>query len=388
VPAAGTDGDEKRTRTVLVVPAERSIMSEGDERTDGGSEGYFARLVDEAALASYLEAELGPVETYEVSHHQEGHSNETLFVTWGERELVVRRPPPGEIAETAHDVLREFRVVDRLQGTDARVPETVLASEDHDVMGSDFYVMERVEGDVLRETEPDRFANSESRERVGKELVDTLCEIHAVDYQAVGLGEFGYPDGYTERQVDRWGKQYAWAMETTSEERDLPQLAPVSEWLESECPTDYPHALVHGDYKLDNVMYAPGTPPELVSVFDWELSTLGDPRADLGWMLSYWRDGGDPEPAIPELTTTFMEGEGYPTRQELVDRYERKAGIPFEHERFYRTLAVYKLGALGEMFFRRYLEGNSDDPMYPKMRERVPALLDRAQRIINGDEPL
>jgi aminoglycoside phosphotransferase (APT) family kinase protein len=351
-------------------------------------EAYFARLVDEEALASYLEAELGSVGEYDVAHHQEGHSNETLFVSWGDRDLVIRRPPPGEIADTAHDVLREFRVIDALQDTDARVPGTVLASEDHEVMGSDFYVMERVEGDVLREAEAERFADAESRQAIGWELVDGLRGIHAVPYEAVGLGDFGYPDGYTERQVERWGKQYDWAMEVTTAERALSGLDDVSEWLDANCPTEYPHTLVHGDYKLDNVMFAPGTPPRLVSVFDWELSTLGDPRADLGWMLSYWRDAGDPEPAVPELTATFMEREGYPSRQDLVSRYEQESGIEFENERFYRTLAVYKLGALGEMFFRRYLEGNSDDPMYPLMDERVPALVERAARIIDGEEPL
>lgn len=368
---------------------DRDRNDDREENRDGERSGaYFERLVDTEALAGYLEAELGAVDDYDVRHHQEGHSNETLFVTWGEEELVIRRPPPGEIADTAHDVLREYRVTDALQDTEARVPRTVLASEDHDVMGSDFYVMERVEGDVLREGEPERFANAESREEIGTELVDALCEIHAVPYETVGLGEFGYPDGYTERQVERWGKQYAWAMEVTTDERDLPGLEEVSEWLDANCPNDYPHTLVHGDYKLDNVMFAPGSPPKLVSVFDWELSTLGDPRADLGWMLSYWRDAGDPEPAIPELTATFMEREGYPTRQELVSRYETRSGIEFRGERFYRALAVYKLGALGEMFFRRYLEGNSDDPMYPKMRERVPALVERAARIIDGEEPL
>lgn len=118
------------------------------------------------------------------------------------------------------------------------------------------------------------------------------------------------------------------------------------------------------------------------------MSTLGDPRADLGWMLAFWRDSKDPEPAIPELVTTLMERKGYPTRRELVDRWEARTGFTFEHERFYRTFAVYKLAALGEMFYRRYLEGNSDDPMYPKMEDRVPALADRAVRIVEGDEPL
>jgi len=352
------------------------------------SEEYFARLVDEDALEAFLESELGPADSYHVERHAEGHSNETLFVEWGGQDLVIRRPPPGETADTAHDVLREYRVIDALQDTNVPVPPTVAACEDHSIIGSDFYVMERVPGDVLRESEPERFANPESRRRVGEELADTLAAIHEVDYQAVGLGDLGRPTGYTRRQVDRWGKQLSWAFEVTADDREVPKLERVGEWLDENCPDDHPETLVHGDYKLDNVLYAPGTPPRLTGVFDWEMSTLGDPRADLGWMLSYWRDAKDPEPSIPELTATFMEREGYPTRVELVERWEDATGFEFEHERFYRALAVYKLAGLGEMFYRRYLEGNSDDPMYPKMEERVPALADRAVRIIDGEEPL
>ncbi|TYL39138.1 phosphotransferase family protein [Natronococcus pandeyae] len=352
------------------------------------TESYYERLVDEDALATYLEDHLGAAEEYEIDRHQEGHSNETLFVTWGDRDLVIRRPPPGETADTAHDVLREYRVTNALVDTDVPVPEPLLACEDHDVIGSDFYVMERLEGHVLRLEEPDEFADPDARERIGEELVDTLAAIHEVDYEAVGLDEFGYPEGYTERQVERWGQQLMWAFDRTVEEREVPDLYEVGAWLQENAPEEHPHTLVHGDYKLDNVMYGPGTPPELIGVFDWEMATLGDPRADLGWMLSYWRDAKDPDPAVPELTSTFMEREGYPTRRELVDRWEDRTGLEFEHERFYRTLAVYKLAALGEMFFRRYLEGNSDDPMYPKMEARVPALAARAMRIIEGEEPL
>ncbi|ELY51612.1 phosphotransferase family protein [Natronolimnohabitans innermongolicus] len=352
------------------------------------SETYYERLVDEEALVAYLTEHLGTVDDYEIDRHQEGHSNETLFVTWGDEDLVIRRPPPGETADTAHDVLREHRVTAALADTDVPVPETKVACDDHDVIGSDFYVMERLEGDVLRDEEPERFAAPEHRERIGEELVDTLAKIHRLDYEEIGLGEFGRPEGYTQRQVDRWGKQLSWAFDVTEDEREVPTLHEVGDWLRDNVPKDHPHALVHGDYKLDNVMFAPGTPPTLNAVFDWEMATLGDPRADLGWMLSYWRDAKDPEPSMPELNTRFMEREGYSTRVELVSRWEELTGLEFEHERFYRTLAVYKLAGLGEMFFRRYLEGNSDNPMYPKMEERVPALAARAERIIEGEEPL
>jgi aminoglycoside phosphotransferase (APT) family kinase protein len=135
-------------------------------------------------------------------------------------------------------------------------------------------------------------------------------------------------------------------------------------------------------------VFAPGTPPDLAAVLDWEMATLGDPRADLGWMLSYWRDPKDPEPVVEDLANRFVARAGYPTRRDLVARYEDATGLEYTDDRFYRSLAVYKLAALGEMFFRRHLEGNADDPMYPLMEDRVPALAERAGRIIDGDEPL
>jgi aminoglycoside phosphotransferase (APT) family kinase protein len=349
---------------------------------------YIDRLVDEEALAEYLTDHLGRASAYDIDRHQAGHSNETLFLTWGDKDLVLRRPPPGAKADTAHDVLREYRVMDALQETDVRVPTTVLSCDGHDIIGSDFYLMERSKGDVLRDDEPDRFADPESRQRIGEELVDRLAEIHAVDCEAVGLDDFGRPKGYIDRQVDRWHKQFEWAFEVTAEEREVPKLEEVGTWLDDNVPDDHPHTLVHGDYKLDNVMFGPESPPEIVGIFDWELSTLGDPRFDLAWLLTYWRDADDPEPAIPELVPTFTDREGYPTKGDLVDRYESVAGIEFEHGRFYRVLSVYKLTALCEMFFRRHLEGNSDNPMYPKMRERVPSMADWAMRIIDGEEPL
>jgi len=351
---------------------------------------YFDRLVDLDALAEFLEAELGPAEEFEVRRHEQGHSNETLFVDWGERELVLRRPPPGSTAETAHDVLREYAFVDALQDTAVPVPPTVTATDDHSIVGSDFYLMERVEGTVLRDREPESFADPDVRERVGTQLVDTLAEIHQVDPAAVGLDEFGHPTDYTERQVERWGKQLGWAFQVTAEERPVPELERLGEWLAEHCPANHPEGLVHGDYKLDNVLFGPDRPVELLAVFDWEMATRGDPRSDLGWMLSYWRDRTDPDPVVEELVTDFMAHPDYPTRRELVERWEDRTGLdyPDEHDQFYRALAVYKLAALGEMFYRRYLEGNADNPMYPKMEERVPALAERGIRIVEGEEPL
>jgi aminoglycoside phosphotransferase (APT) family kinase protein len=352
------------------------------------ADNYLDRLIDREALAVYLEDELGPVKTFDIERHQAGHSNETLFLTWGDTEYVVRRPPPGETAETAHEVLREYRVTSALQYSAVPVPDIVLECDDNSIIGSDFYLTKKLEGNVLRDSEPNRFAEKTHRRAIGRELLDVLVEIHETDYDAVELGDFGQPEGFTHRQVERWSKQLDWAFEVTEETREIPVLHDVGDWLAKNIPNEYGQTLVHGDYKLDNVMFGTGVPPRIVGVFDWEMSTLGDPLTDLGWMFAFWRDPKDPPLAVPELETTVMEREGYPTRKELVERYEGKTGRGFDEQRFYRCLAVYKLAALGEMFFRRYLEGNSDDPLYPIMEDRVPAVADRALRIINGDQPL
>lgn len=349
---------------------------------------YLDRLVDEDAFETYLSGELGAVDRYAVTRHEEGHSNETLFVKWGDADLVVRRPPPGETAETAHQVLREYRVMDALQETPVPVPPTVLACEDDSVIGSEFYLMERVDGDVLRDREPDRFARPSMRGRLGDELIQTLATIHDVDYRAVGLEDFGRPTGYTRRQVQRWREQLEWAFDRTAEVRSVPELADIGDWLEEHAPSEHPHTLVHGDFKLDNVLFAPGTPPSVGAVFDWEMTTLGDPRADLGWLLINWRDestdAGTDATGAPEFTAA----EGYPSRRDLVDTWEEATGMSFQRDRFYRVLAVYKLAALGEMFYRRHLEGNAADDLYPEMETRVPKLAEWAIGIRDGEDPL
>jgi len=353
--------------------------------TDVGSE-YLGRLVDREALADYLTETLGSADSLTIEYHREGHSNETLFVDWGDRELVLRRPPAGETGSAAHDVRREYRVMKALQTTEIPVPTTVADCDDHDVIGADFYLMERLDGDVLREDEPEQFATPEQRRALSARFIDTLAVIHTLDPADVGLDDLGHPDGYTERQVDRWTKQLEWAFEVTADDRPVDELHMVADWLAENAPESYAHTLVHGDYKLDNVMFGTGTPPELVGVFDWEMCTRGDPSMDLGWMLVYWPDEGD---AVDDpMRPTFQTREGYPTRRELLDRYEHRTGRTYENDRFYRTFGVFKMASACEMMYRRYLEGNSDNPAYPKMETRVPKIAERAVRIIDGEEPL
>jgi len=348
---------------------------------------YLDRLYDEDALAAFLAREVGPGSDLRIEYHQAGHSNETLMVYWGDRELVLRRPPAGATADSAHDVLREYRVMAALQDSDVPVPTTVAACDDHDVVGSDFYVMERLRGDVIRDEEPERFATPDRRRQLSEAFVDVLAEIHTLDPAEFGLDDLGHPDGYTERQVERWTRQLEWAAEVTENDRPVPVVWEVAEWLDANVPADYDHALVHGDFKLDNVMFGPGTPPEVVGVFDWEMCTRGDPSMDLGWLLVDWVEPKDPEISDP-LRSGITARPGYPTRRELLDRYEAKTGRTFAHERFYRAFGAFKSASACEMMYRRYLEGNSENPAYELMGERVPRMAERARRIVEGEEPL
>jgi aminoglycoside phosphotransferase (APT) family kinase protein len=346
--------------------------------------------LDRDALAAFLDREVGPADALTVTGEGDGLSNETLFVRWGDRDLVLRRPPAGDHAEGAHDVLREARVMDAV-ADEVPAPDVVATCDDPDVLGREFVLFERLDGDVLRTDEPERFATPDHRRTVGERLVDTLADIHTVDHEAVGLaaGEFGYPEGYLERQVETFTEQLEWFLPTTEQDREVPHVREVGEWLAEHVPEEADHTLVHGDYKLDNVMYAPGTPPEITGVLDWELATLGDPLADLGWMLVFWRDAGDPEPALPEgLAPRFMEHEDYPTRRELVERYEDRTGRTFTDERFYRGLAAYKIVTTTEAMYYRYRSGDADDPLYGALEAGVPELARRAKRIVEGEEPL
>jgi aminoglycoside phosphotransferase (APT) family kinase protein len=342
-------------------------------------------LVDEEALSAFLAEHIGDAERLEVERHDKGFSNETLFVTWGDRELVLRRPPVGETADTAHEVLREYEVMDALQDTGVPVPHTVAACRDDSVIGCDFYVMDRLEGDVVRFSEPERFGEPDTRREVAEEVVDTLAAIHSVNTEEVGLEEFGRPEGFTRRQVDRWTEQIEWAFEETTQERDVPALREVGDWLDDNVPQSHDGTLVHGDYKLDNLIFAPDG-VRIAGVLDWEMSTLGDPLCDLGWLLFFWRDEGDEESKITQtMLPQFSKKEGYPSREGLVEMYEDRTGAVVENTRFYRVLAAYKMCALGEMFYARYLMGNSDSTFYAMMEDGVPLLAQDALEVIEGE---
>ena len=331
-------------------------------------------------LMAFLDAhELGAGDV-EVQPVGEGHSNVTYALRREGANVVLRRPPRGPLPPSAHDVLREARVLSALAGR-ARVPAVLAVCDDESVIGAPFYVMERVEGHVVTSSLPAALDSPDDRRRIGEELVDALVEIHAVDWRDAGLDGFGKPTGYLERQLRRF--LGLWEHNRT---RDIPAVESVGEWLKANLPNPSPPTpatVVHGDYRLGNTMMAPDAPARLVAVFDWEMATIGDPLADLGYLCTLWVDRNDPTGGMFELSGVTRE-EGFPLREELVARYEERSGRSMTDIRWYRTLALWKSIVFMEGNYKRAMSGATDDPYLKGFGEGVIQLAQRAEALARG----
>ena len=311
----------------------------------------------------------GPLE---VERLGEGHSNITFLVTRGADRWVLRRPPRPPLPPTAHDVLREYRVLSALAGAEVRTPKPVMACKDVEVIGAPFYLMELVEGAVVRHALPAELDNPAERRRIAEELVDALVELHAVDWRACGLEDFGKPTGYVERQVRRWTGQ--WEQNRT---RELSAIEQVGGWLAANVPDSPAATIVHGDYKLDNVILAPGAPARVAAIFDWEMATIGDPLADVGYMAATYVERDDPNEGLLGISRT-TRAEGFPSRAELIARYEARSGRSMGNLPWYQALALWKLAILLEGSYKRLLAGTTDDPFFELLDEGVPLLAEQA----------
>ena len=302
----------------------------------------------------------------------EGHSNVTYAMTRGDAQLVLRRPPRGPLPPSAHDMLREARVLRALAGQ-ARVPAVLAVCEDPRVIGAPFYVMERVPGEAVTGAVPPALDAPEDRRRLGEELIDALVEIHAVDWRAAGLEGFGKPTGYLERQVRRFTG--LWEHNRT---RDVPAVERVGRWLAEHLPESPAATVVHGDYRLGNALFAPAPPATLTAVLDWEMSTIGDPLADLGYLSVFWIDRDDPPLGMFEVSSVTREP-GFPSRDELIARYEERSGRSMTEVRWYRAMALWKLIVFMEGNYKRALAGSTDDGFLAAFGEGIAELADRAE---------
>jgi aminoglycoside phosphotransferase (APT) family kinase protein len=326
-------------------------------------------------LEAFLDAEGVGAGRIEVEPIGEGHSNVTFLVERGDIRVVLRRPPRPPLPPSAHDVLREARLLSALDGTPVRVPKVLATCADDSVLGVPFYVMEEVHGSVITSDIPEPLDNPEERRRICEELVDQLVEVHAVDWQACGLEGYGKPTGYLERQLRRFGG--LWDHNKT---RELPIVEEVGQWLAANLPESPRSTVVHGDYRLGNVMVAEEAPARIVAIFDWEMSTIGDPLADVGYLSVTWAQAGDDDSSFGRLSAATRR-EGFMTREELIGRYEDKSGRSMAAVNWYQALALWKAAVFMEGNYKRFASGSTDDPYLAAFDEGVPMLAEKAREI-------
>jgi aminoglycoside phosphotransferase (APT) family kinase protein len=312
-------------------------------------------------------------ERMQVAQFPGGHSNLTYHVRFGETELVVRRPPFGPVAPTAHDMSREYRWLASVHPFFPLAPRVYALCEDPAIVGSVFYVMERRHGVVLRHEEPPSIRNQpDVRRAVSLAVVDALADLHAIDIAASGLSHLGKPHGFVERQVRGWTER--WNRSRTS---DVPEMEAVARWLVASLPPgpEQP-AIVHGDFKLDNLMLDAADPCRLVAVFDWEMAALGDPLVDLGILLAYWVATAPPEQHDALTTVTTLPG--WLTPRELVQRYAARSGRDVTRLPFYETFALFKIAVVVQQIYYRFVKGQTSDPRFAGLGDRVMYLARRA----------
>jgi aminoglycoside phosphotransferase (APT) family kinase protein len=327
--------------------------------------------LDAAAVARFLREHVSGLEgEAEIFQFPKGHSNLTYLVKMGGRELVLRRPPFGSKVKTAHDMGREFRVLSKLSAVWPKAPRPLAHCDDISIMGAPFYAMERVRGVILRGASVDLPA--EVVRKNDEALVDTLAELHAVDYAAAGLGELGRPDGYVRRQVEGWTKRYA-----DAKTDDIPSVDEMAAWLAARIPRESGAALIHNDFKHDNVVLDAHDLSKVLGVLDWEMSTVGDPLMDLGTMLGYWVEEGDSD----ELKMIAFGPTAIPgslTRRQLAERYAGRTGRDVSGLLFHYCFALFKTAVVAQQIYARYKAGLTKDERFAMMIMGVKILADAA----------
>lgn len=307
-----------------------------------------------------------------------GLSNITYRLRLAGGTVILRRPPLGGILPTAHDMQREYRVLSALITTAVPVPRPIALCTDPDILGFPFYVMADVPGSVLRTAEDTAALTTEQRAGVGSALVAALADLHAVDVAAAGLAGYGRPDGYALRQIRRWGEQWE-----RSRTRELPDMQRLLDALVAQLPVGGDTAIVHGDYRLDNTIVDLTTsPPRIVAVVDWELSTLGDPIADLGLTLTYWHDTGDDERSRIPIAAGVTAQPGFPTAAQFAADYAQRTGRDLASLPFYRALGQMKVAVILEGVRARYLGGHTVSEGYEDIDDAVPALVARGRQLL------
>ena len=351
--------------------------------TDKPQETREGEILDASRIEAFLKDEIKGLDgELKLLQFPGGHSNLTYFLEIGGRELVLRRPPFGTKAKSAHDMGREYRVLNALHTVFPYAPRPLAYTEDESIIGCPFYVMERLRGVVLRRQLPEGLTYSpEQAEALCRNLVEVHAQLHDVDYKSIGLETLGKPEGYVRRQIEGWSRRYR-----NARTPDAPDCEEVMAWLPEKMPpeSDRP-GIIHNDFKFDNVVLDPENPVRLIGVLDWEMSTLGDPIMDLGSSLAYWIDPDDHEEmmvmhsAPPELT-------GVLTRQQVVDLYSQLTGRSMDHYDFYYAYGLFRLGVIAQQIYYRFYHGQTNDERFQRMIYGVHVLDNQARRVIGRSD--
>lgn len=322
--------------------------------------------LDQQALAAYLHEQLPELQgALQIAQFPSGYSNLTYALQIGETALVLRRPPFGANIRSAHDMGREFRVLSGLRRVTNKVPRPLLYCEDEAIIGAPFYLMERVSGVILRAQPPAGVAlTPDLMGQLSLAAIDTLAEIHALDYRAAGLEELGRPAGYMERQIRGWQRRYE-----NAETDSLPLLEEVMRWLTLNMPNESEAALIHNDFKYDNLVLDAQDLTQVIAVLDWEMCTIGDPLMDLGTALGYWVEANDPAALIGMFGLTALPGNAH--RGELVARYQEVSGRTIQDPLFYYVYGLLKIAVILQQIYHRYRQGNTQDTRFANLYQVV-----------------
>jgi aminoglycoside phosphotransferase (APT) family kinase protein len=338
---------------------------------------------DEARLAVYLRGKLpGTEQSLVVRQFGGGAANLTYLLDYGTHVYVLRRPPLGPVAKSAHDMSREYKVLSVLHQAFPYAPQAYLYCDDRGIIGADFFVMERRHGIVVRRAIPDAYKRlADAPRQMSLALIDALADLHAVDYAAIGLGDLGRPAGFVERQIEGWYKRWQ-----AAKTEDLAEMEAVYQWLKAHVPSSTQVSLVHNDYKLDNVMLAADDPSRIVAIFDWDMCTLGDPLSDVGATLAYWTEPADPDylQSISMMPTGYSD---FPTRAELVERYAERSGRSVNDINLYHTLGLFRLAVIIAQIYIRYLRGQTHDQRFAAFGPTIPLMAKAAQAVASASSP-
>ncbi len=327
------------------------------------------------SLTAYLKENLTDFSgDIEVLQFPGGYSNLTYLVKIDSKEYVLRKPPVGANIKSAHDMGREFSVLTKLKPVYDKVPNPLIYCEDEDIIGSPFYMMERVPGLILRKNLPEGLSlKAKDFQALSERTIDNLASLHALDIEATGLINLGKPEGYVTRQVEGWTKRYF-----NAETEEIFAMNTTAEWMKSNMPANGKIAFLHNDYKYDNLVLDPES-LEIKAVLDWEMSTVGDPLMDLGAALAYWAEP-DVHPALKSFNLTWMEGNF--DRQQVLDRYATSTGTDVDQIVFYYAFGCFKLGVIVQQIYARYEKGLTKDPRFAGLIHVVKACAENAANAI------